>query len=324
MAIIRDSFSQLIAVLMRNLLFLFPVLFVAAASTLITYLSMTTNLPKISFVPYVQENEIKRVLLNVIFFVGLTSSSMLFIHYALKIGMMNLIEKLFGIGGGLLTILFFSLLSYTVFQPIRTLLGLFMIWLCPVILILIMILTIFGTLPEHLKDFVFLVYSSVTGSFLGLGIPTLSMIHILIAVCIIDLLFYRLGILRQTFNPSKGQSIYFKIKGSGKELLVGWGDLVYYSMFTSYSLANFGSFITILSGVLFLIGWFSTIFFATDKEAFPGLPIPILLGLMPILFVLEPAYLLLLLIPLFIDRFINRLKRRGMKNSRIHSESKIF
>jgi len=309
MEFVKDKISRFFAILRRNLLFLFPIFFVVIASVLITYLSLSKNLPRLSFVPYVLESSIEVVFINVLFFVGLTSSSMLFIHYAFKVGMMDLIEKLFGIGGGFLTILFFSLLSYTVFQPIKTLFELFITWLGPVFLIFIMILTIFGTLPQNLKDIIFLIYSSITGSFLGLGIPILSMMHILIAVCIIDLIFYRLGILRRTANLSREQSIYFKIKGSGRELLVGWGDLVYYSMFTSYSLANFGSLITLLCGILFLAGWLLTIFFAMDNAAFPGLPIPILLGMMPILFNLDPAYLPLLLVPLLVDRFIEYLRK---------------
>jgi hypothetical protein len=66
---------------------------------------------------------------------------------------------------------------------------------------------------------------------------------------------------------------------SFKDVQMGLGDLVFYSMLSGIMLFNFGliSWLVSLAGIL--VGSFLTLIMLEKKGIFPGLPFPILFGL---------------------------------------------
>ena len=73
-----------------------------------------------------------------------------------------------------------------------------------------------------------------------------------------------------------------RLKGlsfSFKDIQMGLGDLVFYSMLSGSMLFNFGivSYIVSIVGILF--GAFLTFVMLEKKRIFPGLPFPVFLGL---------------------------------------------
>jgi hypothetical protein len=60
---------------------------------------------------------------------------------------------------------------------------------------------------------------------------------------------------------------------------MGLGDLVFYSMLSGSMLFNFGLVSCIVSLVGILVGSFLTFLMLEKKGIFPGLPFPVLLGL---------------------------------------------
>ena len=78
---------------------------------------------------------------------------------------------------------------------------------------------------------------------------------------------------RDRKNQLKGLSFAFK------ELQMGLGDLVFYSMLSGAMLLKIGLLSYLLASAGILIGSFATFLLLEKKQIFPGLPIPILLGL---------------------------------------------
>jgi len=66
---------------------------------------------------------------------------------------------------------------------------------------------------------------------------------------------------------------------SFKEIQMGLGDLLFYSMLSEIMLFNFGLISWLFSLVGILGGSFFTLVMLEKKGIFPGLPFPILLGL---------------------------------------------
>jgi hypothetical protein len=66
---------------------------------------------------------------------------------------------------------------------------------------------------------------------------------------------------------------------SFKEVQMGLGDLVFYSMLSGIMLFNFGLISCLVSLIGILVGSFLTLVMLEKKGMFPGLPFPIVLGL---------------------------------------------
>jgi len=309
--------------LAKQLLLILPLFVVLVIALCIAYLSISVGAPRIPVVPFLQEYEMKAILVNVSFFVGIASLSISLVYSALKKGWTSLLEKVFAMGGGILTLFLSGILSINLFKLVTSIFLFLLVWFFNFFIAFSIALTVAGVFSEETRNVLFMMYSSVAGSFLGMGIPMFSMVYILLSVSLIDLVSYRIGILGKIADLSEGEAIFFRYRYSDKELLIGWGDLVYYSMFASYSLVNFGALITIFSFLLILIGWVFTFFFMTRIKIFAGLPIPITLGLMPIMLELNPIYLFLLAIPIGLDRLIVIVKPKMVTRIQRLGKSKL-
>jgi presenilin-like A22 family membrane protease len=115
------------------------------------------------------------------------------------------------------------------------------------------------------------------GIFFGASIPLLSALLILGFLAIYDAFAVYYGplgkIAHAGLDQLKGLSFSFK------DIQMGLGDLVFYSMLTGSMLFNFGLVSSLVSLVGILVGAFLTFVMLEKKGIFPGLPFPILLGL---------------------------------------------
>lgn len=115
------------------------------------------------------------------------------------------------------------------------------------------------------------------GVFLGNSIPVWSAMLILVFLAVYDIIAVYKGpvgkIAESGLDQLKGLSYAFK------DIQMGLGDLVFYSMLCAVMLLNYGwvSYFASLAGILG--GSFFTFLMLEKKGIFPGLPIPILLGL---------------------------------------------
>ena len=116
------------------------------------------------------------------------------------------------------------------------------------------------------------------GVFLGNSIPVWSAMLILVFLAVYDIIAVYKGPIGKIAASSgldqlKGLSYAFK------DIQMGLGDLVFYSMLSAVMLLNYGwvSYFASLAGILG--GSFFTFLMLEKKGIFPGLPFPIFLGL---------------------------------------------
>ena len=116
------------------------------------------------------------------------------------------------------------------------------------------------------------------GVFLGNSIPIWSAMLILVFLAVYDIIAVYKGPVGKIAASSgldqlKGLSYAFK------DIQMGLGDLVFYSMLSAVMLLNYGwvSYFASLAGILG--GSFFTFLMLEKKGIFPGLPFPIFLGL---------------------------------------------
>jgi presenilin-like A22 family membrane protease len=115
------------------------------------------------------------------------------------------------------------------------------------------------------------------GVFFGASIPVLSALLILCFLAIYDVFAVYYGpvgkIAHAGLDQLKGLSFSFR------DVQMGLGDLVFYSMLSGSMLLNFGVVSYLVSLVGILVGAFLTFVMLEKKGIFPGLPFPIFLGL---------------------------------------------
>jgi len=132
-------------------------------------------------------------------------------------------------------------------------------------------------LGSKVRNAVVICLGGALGMFFGASIPLLSALLILCFLAVYDVFAVYKGpvgkIAHAGLDQLKGLSFSFK------DIQMGLGDLVFYSMLSGSMLFNFGVVSYAVSVIGILIGAFLTFLMLEKKGIFPGLPFPILLGL---------------------------------------------
>jgi len=122
------------------------------------------------------------------------------------------------------------------------------------------------------------IVGSLTGTFLGASIPTLTAILLLIALAAYDLIsVYRgpIGKIAEMADLEDFKGAVFTVG----DLTIGMGDLVFYSMLVSNAMVNFGTlaYLGAFAGVV--VGSYLGFKMLERRTMFPGLPLAISFGL---------------------------------------------
>jgi len=136
----------------------------------------------------------------------------------------------------------------------------------------------------RVSNFVILLLGGALGSFLGLSIPVTSAVLILAFLALYDIYAVYRGpvgkIAQSGLDQLRGLSFSFR------DVQMGLGDLTFYSMLTSLVLSNSGGegpVFCAASAVGILIGVLLVFKMLEKRGMFPGLPFPVLLGLLPLI-----------------------------------------
>jgi presenilin-like A22 family membrane protease len=141
----------------------------------------------------------------------------------------------------------------------------------------------------HLTGIVLI--GGLTGTFLGVSIPTLTAVVLLLALAGYDLFaVYRgpIGKMAQSTDLEEFTGAVFTYG----DLTVGMGDMVFYSMLASNSMINFGPFPFLAASLGLVIGAYLGFKMLEGRDMFPGLPFAIVLGLV-FMYVTSQALMLL-------------------------------
>jgi presenilin-like A22 family membrane protease len=154
---------------------------------------------------------------------------------------------------------------------------------------LIVILTIIITILLDLAIFKFgsktgnvavILLGGALGVFLGKYLPFISTVAILIFLAVYDVIAVYRGPVGKIAQSATGLDELRGLSYSFKDIQMGLGDLVFYSMLVSGVFFFSGEIISYVVSVIgILVGSVITFFMLERRDVFPGLPFPIMLGL---------------------------------------------
>lgn len=119
--------------------------------------------------------------------------------------------------------------------------------------------------------------SGFTGLFLGASIPLLTALILAGALVVYDVVaVFRgpVGALAKSLDPGDLPGAVFNYR----ELTIGMGDMVFYSLVATTALLNFGALAFLATGLGILAGTFLGFKALQRFEMFPGLPFSLILG----------------------------------------------
>jgi presenilin-like A22 family membrane protease len=137
------------------------------------------------------------------------------------------------------------------------------------------------------------IIGGITGTFLGVSIPTLTAAALLLALAAYDLFaVYKgpIGKMAQSTDLEEFTGAVFTYR----DLTVGMGDMVFYAMLASNAMMNFGPVPFMAASLGVVVGAFLGFKMLEGRDMFPGLPFAIVLGLV---FMYATSQVLLLIKP---------------------------
>ena len=217
--------------------------------------------------------------LNASFFVVMMAVAAALIYLLVKYQKKRVVKYL--ITGAILFVAFFLLNWYselyaTQLSPILDVYGYGWIGLTGIISALLLVGLNRG--PQGIRILSITIIGSLTGTFLGASIPTMTAIVLLAALAVYDLVSVYRGPIGKIAEMADLEEFKGAVLTVG-DLTIGMGDLVFYSMLTSNAMVNFGtlSYLGAFAGVL--IGSYLGFKMLERREVFPGLPFAICIGL---------------------------------------------
>ena len=133
----------------------------------------------------------------------------------------------------------------------------------------------------EISNMVILLLGGALGAFLGISIPVTSAVLILAFLAVYDIFAVYRGpvgkIAQRGLEQLRGLSFSFR------DVQMGLGDLTFYSMLTGLVLATAGPVFCAASAIGVLVGVLLVFKMLEKRGMFPGLPFPVLLGLLPLI-----------------------------------------
>lgn len=182
--------------------------------------------------------------------------------------------------GGVLSTLLFGKLAFT-------LLGLE----SPLLLIVVAVVAYIGSylaylvlvdaLSGRMKNMLFVICSGALGSFLGVLLPVISVIGILIFLSFLDFVLIKKKTVEKIVGEENYEKLVLDVTFSNEDWGIGIGDLTCYGMVVSNTLTHLGILAGALSLLFILFGSFLSLVLLFRFIRIPGLPIAVILGLLP-------------------------------------------
>ena len=257
-----------------QLVYLVPVLASLLFGLGCAYLLIAQPLPPINVTPF-QEGTPSAPFGNALYFVVLIALSATIFYILLKRKSRKLIFALIAVALTTASLLLSVVYLSAIFAYVPSL-DVFVLPLSIVVTV-IFDLAIFR-LGSKARNVAVVLLGGGLGVFFGASIPFFSAVLILVFLAVYDVFAVYYGpvgkIAHSGLDQLQGLSYSFK------DVQMGLGDLVFYSMLTGIMLLNFNSLIPYFVSLIgILAGSFLTLVMLEKKGIFPGLPFPIILGL---------------------------------------------
>jgi presenilin-like A22 family membrane protease len=256
---------------------LFPEIFAIALAGLLTFSLQSSNAPIIPITVFPETTS--GITLNAGMFVVLMAATGTIMYLFIKFGLKRFVSYMINLA--LLALLFFLFTWYgslyaDYLPPFlsSTSFGWLIVSVLGTVLLGLLIYKSKGAM--HLVGIVLI--GGLTGTFLGVSIPTLTAIVLLLALAGYDLFAVYKGPIGKIAQSTDLEDFTGAVFTYG-DLTVGMGDMVFYSMLASNSMMNFGPVPFLGAAVGLVIGAYLGFKMLEGRDMFPGLPFAIILGL---------------------------------------------
>jgi presenilin-like A22 family membrane protease len=253
-----------------------PILASLLLAFLCTILIMNSQVETFQVTPFSDETNPLGPFGNALYFVILVATGATVLYLLLKRKNRKLITILISLA---LTLAVFTLsLIYSLIVLSQTTLPSIEI-LALIIAICLTAIADYGIFSNKnkLSSLTLLTIGGSLGAFLAFTVPIRSTIAILILLAIYDTFAVYRGPVGKI--ASSGLEQLRGLTFSFRDIQIGLGDLTFYSMLVSSMLMNFGPVSSIASTIGILLGAVLSFKLLEKRGIFPGLPIPIALGL---------------------------------------------
>ena len=169
-------------------------------------------------------------------------------------------------------------------------------WMTSIIVLVSLYVSVFSMIfimgnvfSSRVRNFIFIVYGALLGSFISLLLPTVSLIVMLVVVAVFDLVLLNTGWVVDVikgFGENRAKSPRLSYVGEGVE--VGMGELIFYSFLPAHVEAYYGEGLLLVTLLMVGVGVMLNLWLLEKRGVVAGLPAPIFLGLTPLI-----VYLLL-------------------------------
>lgn len=256
-----------------QVVYLVPVLVSLLFGLGCAYLLLAQPLPSVTVTPF-SEATASGLFGNVAYFVILIAVSATVFYILLKRKSHKLITLLIAFALTTAVLLLSVIYLSVVFAFVPSLN--FLVLPLSIVTAVIFDLAVFR-LGSNTRNVVVIFLGGAIGVFFGNFIPFLSAVLILIFLAVYDVFAVYYGPVGKIANMGLDQ--LHGLSYSFKDVQMGLGDLVFYSMLAGIMLFNFGLISYFISIIGILVGSFLTLVMLEKKGIFPGLPFPIILGL---------------------------------------------
>lgn len=229
-------------------------------------LPLVTLLPEIGYGP----------LLNALFFVLAAGLAATMVYFLLKRGVHLFLRLLMGTAFSVLSFSLVVFYSGFFFAAAGFEAPLVLVLLFACLVTVVVVFEIFVR-RGRLYGTIVLFFGGAAGTLLGSSIPVTSAVLILLLLAVYDVVAVFRGpigkIAAKGFEHLPGTSLSFK------DIHVGLGDLVFYSMLVSRMLLSYGWAACVAATLGVLAGSFLSFKMVEKRGMFPGLPFSVILGL---------------------------------------------
>ncbi len=137
------------------------------------------------------------------------------------------------------------------------------------------------SLSDRARNILFVICSGALGAFLGVLMPILPVIGIALFLSVADLILIYRSTVEKIVGEAEYERLIMKLSFSSRGWGIGIGDLTCYSMVVSSSSLSYGVLVGGLSLLLILVGSLLSLVLAIRMVRIPGLPVAMVLGLLP-------------------------------------------
>jgi len=280
----NNFFESTFTIKLNRLQFILPILFTIIISSILSYFVFFLEFEENNSASLLYGFEDFFVALNIVIII-LVSITSLFIFFRLFKKKQKLAIKIlvatFILSGILSTLLFVKLMFKSIFveSPVILIIAAFVTYIGAYFAYLVLV----EALSERTKNLLFVICSGALGSFVGVLVPSTPIIIVSLFLSAVDIILIKKKSVEKIVGESEYEKLIIAIAFSNKKGGIGIGDLTCYSMVVSNTFVNFGVIGGGVSLFMILLGSYFSLLMTLRQSRFPGLPITLVLGLIPLI-----------------------------------------